>query len=161
MTQQFQYEKQDFQEECVRNIVAIFGALQQHQAFEKVMQSHHEQNRYPFPIHPENKNIDIMMETGTGKTFTFIQTMLELCKHYAYKKFIVLIPSVPIREGTKSNLQDTKEYFKSIYANEREKEIQAYVYEGGNTNEVTQFINESRLSVLILTPASFSHRQNI
>lgn len=102
-----------------------------------------------------------MMETGTGKTFTFIQTMLELCKHYSYKKFIILIPSVPIREGTKTNLKDTKEYFKSIYANEREKEIQTYVYEGGNTGEVKQFINESRLSVLILTPASFSSKTNI
>lgn len=161
MTKQFQYEKQSFQEDCIRNIVEIFGALHQNQAFEKVMQSHHQKNRYPFPIHPENKNIDIMMETGTGKTFTFIQTMLELCKFYGYKKFIILIPSVPIREGTKTNLQDTKAYFKSVYANEREKEIQSFVYEGGNTGEVRQFINETRLSVLILTPASFSSKTNI
>lgn len=161
MTKQFQYEKQSFQEDCIQNIISIFGALHQNQTFAKVMQTHHHQSRYPFPVYPENKNIDIMMETGTGKTFTFIQTMLELCKHFSYKKFIILIPSVPIREGTKTNLQDTKEYFKSIYANEREKEIQTYVYEGGNTGEVKQFINESRLSVLILTPASFSSKTNI
>src|SRR5690606_6266667 len=106
-------------------------------------------------------NIDIMMETGTGKTFTFIQTMLELAKNFGYKKFIILIPSVPIREGTKTNLQDTKEYFKTVYANEREKEIQPYVYEAGKTIEVAQFINETRLSVLIMTPASFSSKKNI
>lgn len=124
MTKQFEYEKQTFQEECVQNIISIFGYLHQNQAFEKVIQAHHQKNNYPFPIIPENKNIDIMMETGTGKTFTFIQTMLELCKQFGYKKFIILIPTVPIREGTKTNLQDTKEYFKTIYANERENEIQ-------------------------------------
>lgn len=161
MTKQFQYEKQTFQEECVQNIVSIFGYLHQNQVFEKVMQVHHQKNNYPFPIIPENKNIDIMMETGTGKTFTFIQSMLELCKQFGYKKFIILIPTVPIREGTKTNLQDTKEYFKTIYANEREKEIQTYVYEDGNTSQVTQFINENRLSALIMTPASFSSKKNI
>ncbi len=161
MTKQFQYEKQTFQEECVQNIVRIFGDLHQNQVFEKVMQVHHQKNNYPFPIIPENKNIDIMMETGTGKTFTFIQSMLELCKQFGYKKFIILIPTVPIREGTKTNLQDTKEYFKTIYANEREKEIQTYVYEDGNTSQVTQFINENRLSALIMTPASFSSKKNI
>lgn len=161
MTKQFTYEKQTFQEECVQNITSIFRDLHQNQAFDKVMKAHHQKNNFPFPIIPENKNIDIMMETGTGKTFTFIQTMLELCKQFGYKKFIILIPTVPIREGTKSNLQDTKEYFKTIYANEREKEIQTYVYEDGNTSQVTQFINENRLSVLIMTPASFSSKKNI
>src|SRR5690554_2988451 len=161
MTKQFEYEKQTFQEECVQNIVRIFGDLHQNQTFDKVMQAHHQKNSYPFPIVPENKNIDIMMETGTGKTFTFIQSMLELCKQFGYKKFIILIPTVPIREGTKTNLQDTKEYFKTIYANEREKEIQTYVYEDGNTSQVTQFINENRLSALIMTPASFSSKKNI
>lgn len=161
MTKQFEYEKQSFQEECVQNIVSIFGNLHQNQTFEKVIQAHHQKNNYPFPIIPENKNIDIMMETGTGKTFTFIQSMLELCKQFGYKKFIILIPTVPIREGTKTNLQDTKEYFKTVYANERENEIQTYVYENGNTSQVTQFINESRLSALIMTPASFSSKKNI
>lgn len=161
MTKQFEYEKQTFQEECVQNIVHIFRNLHQNQDFGKVMQAHHRKNNYPFSIIPENKNIDIMMETGTGKTFTFIQTMLELCKQFGYKKFIILIPTVPIREGTKTNLQDTKEYFKQDYPNEREKEIQTYVYEDGNTSQVTQFISENRLSALIMTPASFSSKKNI
>lgn len=161
MTKQFQYEKQSFQEDCIRNIVHIFGALHRNEPFDSVLKEHHRKNRYPFPVLSENKNIDIMMETGTGKTFTFIQTMLELCKFYDYEKFIILIPSVPIREGTKVNLRDTREYFKTLYANEREKEIQTYVYEGGNTGEVTRFINENRLSVLIMTPASFHSRTNI
>ncbi|HLW15352.1 MAG TPA: DEAD/DEAH box helicase family protein [Flavobacteriaceae bacterium] len=96
MTRQFEYEKQTFQEECVQSILRIFGGLHQNQAFEKVMRTHHQENNYPFPVFTENKNIDIMMETGTGKTFTFIQTMLELCKQYGYKKFIILIPTTII-----------------------------------------------------------------
>src|SRR5690606_23216331 len=106
-------------------------------------------------------NIDIMMETGTGKTFTFIKTIFELNKNFGYKKFIILIPTVPIREGTKANLADTKDYFKSFYANEREKEIETFVYEGGNISSITQFLNSSHLSVLVMTPSSFNSKDNI
>jgi type III restriction enzyme len=102
-----------------------------------------------------------MMETGTGKTFTFIKTIFELSKNFGYKKFIILIPSVPIREGTKTNLEDTKDYFKSFYANEKEKEIETFVYEGGNISAVRQFIVTSHLSVLVMTPSSFNSRENI
>lgn len=157
---QFQYEIQDFQEECVNNIVSLFEDLRQHANFTRVLTEHHERNNYNFPVQ-ETKNIDIMMETGTGKTFTFIKTIFELNKNFGYKKFIILVPSVPIREGTKTNLEDTKEYFKSYYANEREKEIEAFTYEGGNISAVRQFIGTSHLSVLIMTPGSFSHKDNI
>lgn len=102
-----------------------------------------------------------MMETGTGKTFTFIKTIFELSKNFGYKKFIVLIPTVPIREGTKTNLEDTKNYFKSFYANEKEKEIETFVYEGGNLSAVKQFIGTSHLSVLVMTPSSFNSKDNI
>lgn len=92
---------------------------------------HHKKLKYNFPVQ-DTKNIDIMMETGTGKTFAFIKTIFELNRKFSYKKFIILIPTVPIREGTKTNLEDTKIHFKSFYANEREKEIETFVYEGGN-----------------------------
>ena len=162
---QFQYEKQDYQETCINNILSIFESLHQKANFVEVMTAHKNKHKYNFPIQvvqdTKNKNIDIMMETGTGKTFTFIKTIFELSKHYGYKKFIILIPSVPIREGTKTNLKDTKDYFKSVYANEREKEIETFVYEGGNISAITQFINTSRLSVLVMTPSSFNSKDNI
>ena len=102
-----------------------------------------------------------MMETGTGKTFTFIKTIFELNKHYGYKKFIILVPSVPIREGTKTNLKDTKDYFKIFYANEKEKEIETFVYEDGNISVIKQFIGTAHLSVLVMTPSSFNSKDNI
>ncbi|WP_442844822.1 restriction endonuclease [Leeuwenhoekiella sp. H156] len=159
-TKQFQYEIQSYQEDCVKNIISLFESLRQKANFGDVLTAHHKKNKYNFPVQ-DTKNIDIMMETGTGKTFTFIKTIFELSKNFGYKKFIVLIPTVPIREGTKSNLEDTKDYFKSFYANEKEKEIETFVYEGGNISAVRQFIGTSHLSVLVMTPSSFSHKDNI
>ena len=157
---QFQYEIQDYQETCVHNIVSIFERLHWKENFVQVMKENHNKHTYNFPIQ-NTKNIDIMMETGTGKTFTFIKTIFELSKHFGYKKFIILAPSVPIREGTKNGLKDTKDYFKSVYANEQEKEIETFVYEGGNISAITQFINTARLSVLVMTPSSFNSKDNI
>jgi type III restriction enzyme len=157
---QFQYEIQSYQEDCVNNIISLFESLRQKANFGDVLTAHHKKNKYNFPVQ-DNKNIDIMMETGTGKTFTFIKSIFELSKNFGYKKFIVLIPTVPIREGTKTNLEDTKEYFKAFYANEREKEIETFVYEGGNLSAVKQFIGTSHLSVLVMTPSSFNSKDNI
>lgn len=157
---QFQYEIQRYQEDCVTNIVSLFENLRQKVNFGEVMTEHHKKHSYNFPVQ-DTKNIDIMMETGTGKTFTYIKTIFELSKNFDYKKFIVLIPTVPIREGTKTNFEDTKDYFKSFYANEKEKEIETFVYEGGNISAVKQFIGTSHLSVLVMTPSSFSHKDNI
>jgi type III restriction enzyme len=156
----FQYEIQSYQEDCVNNIVSIFEKLNQKINFDTVLKDHYQKQKYNFPVQ-NTKNIDIMMETGTGKTFTFIKTIFELSKSFGYKKFIVLIPTVPIREGTKTNLEDTKDYFKSFYANEKEKEIETFIYEGGNISAVRQFIGTSHLSVLVMTPSSFSHKDNI
>jgi type III restriction enzyme len=99
---QFQYEIQSYQEDCVNNIISLFESLRQKANFGDVLTAHHKKNKYNFPVQ-DNKNIDIMMETGTGKTFTFIKSIFELSKNFGYKKFIVLIPTVPIREGTKTN----------------------------------------------------------
>ena len=159
-TKQFEYEVQSFQEDCIGNIIDIFEKLHQSACLKTIFTEHYKTNNYKFPI-GESKNIDIMMETGTGKTFTFIKTIFELYKNFGYNKFIILVPSVPIREGTKTNLEDTKEYFKSYYANERDKEIETFVYEGGNISSVKQFIGTQHLSVLILTPSSFHSKDNI
>ena len=157
---QFQYEVQGYQEDCVNNIINLFESLRQNINFSEVLKEHHKKNKYNFPVQ-DNKNIDIMMETGTGKTFTFVKTIFELSRQFGYKKFIILVPTVPIREGTKTNLEDTKDYFKSFYANEKEKEIETFFYEGGNISSVKQFINTSHLSVLVMTPSSFNSKDNI
>jgi type III restriction enzyme len=88
-TKQFQYEIQAYQEDCVNNILSLFESLRQKENFGDVLDAHHKKNKYNFPVQ-ENKNIDIMMETGTGKTFTFIKSIFELSKNFGYKKFKTL-----------------------------------------------------------------------
>jgi type III restriction enzyme len=158
--QQFQYEVQSYQEDCINNITSLFEKIRQTETFGEVLAAHQHENWYNFPVQ-DHKNIDVMMETGTGKTFTFIKTIFELNRNFGYQKFIILIPTVPIREGTKTNLEDTKQYFKTFYANEREKEIETFVYEGGNIAAVKQFITASNLSVLVMTPSSFNKDKNL
>lgn len=157
---QFQYEVQSYQEECIEYIISIFEKLHQGYDFHEVLTAHHHKQGYKFTLQ-DSKNIDIMMETGTGKTFTFIKTIFELNRHFGEKKFIILIPTIPIREGTKTNLEDTRNYFKGFYANERNKEIETFVYEGGNISAVKQFISFNGLSVLIMTPSAFNSSSNI
>ncbi|MDY9917326.1 MAG: DEAD/DEAH box helicase family protein [Proteiniphilum sp.] len=157
---EFQYEKQSYQEDCIYNVIHIFEGIHLNQGFNDVIESHLAGNNYPKQTSP-NKNIDILMETGTGKTFTYIKTIFELNRNFGYKKFIVLVPSVPIREGTRTNFQDTKNYFKAYYANNKDKEIEAYFYESGKISEVVGFINNSNLSCLVMTPASFDKDKNI
>jgi type III restriction enzyme len=159
-SKQFHYEEQQYQNECVENIISIIENLRQSQPFVEVLNKCKQQNKHVFPVLNAN-NIDIMMETGTGKTFTYIKTIFELNRNFNYKKFIILTPTVPIREGTKQNFEDTKEYFKTLYANEREKEIEIFAYEGGSIAAVNQYIHCLRLSVLIMTPSSFNKDANI
>jgi len=160
LEKQFQYDVQPYQEDCINNIIGIFDALRQNQQFNIVMSEHKTQHKYRFPIQ-DTKNIDIMMETGTGKTFVYIKTIFELNRNFGNKKFIILVPTVPIREGTKCSFEDTKDYFKRYYANEREKEIEVFVYESGQILSVKRFIGAHHLSVLIMTPSSFDKDKNI
>ena len=68
---------------------------------------------------------------------------------------------MPIREGTKANLEDTKEYFKGLYNDSHGKEIEVFIYESGNISAINQFIKSSNLSVLVMTPSSFNKKDNI
>ncbi|MDR3177500.1 MAG: DEAD/DEAH box helicase family protein [Campylobacteraceae bacterium] len=158
---EFRYDLQPYQEECIANIIDIFRQLSFNKPFSKVIFAHMQNSNYTCSI-SSSKNIDILMETGTGKTFTFIKTIFELNKNFGYKKFIILVPSVAIREGTQANFNDTKSYFKSYYAGCKDTQITPYIYQSGIISEVEQFIsNLEQLSCLVMTPASFNARDNI
>jgi type III restriction enzyme len=157
---EFQYEVQPYQEDCIANIVDIFRQIENNAPFDEIITLHTSRHQLP-PTASKKKNIDIMMETGTGKTFTYIKTIFELNK-IGYKKFILLVPTIAIREGSAAGFEDTKTYFKQIYASSKEREIALYVYESGKTEIIDQFFfNPDELSCLILTPASFNAKDNI
>lgn len=102
-------------------------------------------------------NFTIEMETGTGKTYTFIKTMYELNRLYGFKKFVVVVPSVAIREGTVKNLQITRSHFAADYANVPCVPI---LYDSGKLTELRHFAQSDALSVLVINIDSFTKDNN-
>lgn len=102
-------------------------------------------------------NFTIEMETGTGKTYTFIKTMYELNRLYGFKKFVVVVPSVAIREGTIKNLQITRSHFAADYANVPCVPI---LYDSGKLTELRHFAQSDALSVLVINIDSFTKDNN-
>lgn len=103
-------------------------------------------------------NLTIEMETGTGKTYTYVKTMYELNKRYGWSKFIIVVPSVAIREGVYKSLQTTQEHF----ANEYGKKIRFFIYDsspGGLTN-VDHFASDSAINVMIINMQAFYSSKN-
>ena len=105
----------------------------------------------------EQSHFAIEMETGTGKTFTFVSTIFELYKEFGYKKFIIVAPRVAIKEGIYKTFEVFGEYFKGKYNN-----IQYNVsnYDSGKINIISNFINGNDLQILILTKQSFDKETN-
>ena len=116
----------------------------------------------------ESLFLDITMETGTGKTFTFIETMYKLNAENGLSKFIVLVPSIAIKQGTIKNLDITKEYFQQKYNN---KKLDVFAYSSAPSKKgkgvptipaIENFISNSNnnISVLIMTRQAFASKNN-
>lgn len=99
-------------------------------------------------------NLTVEMETGVGKTYTYIKTMFELNKHYGWSKFIVVVPSIAIREGVYKSFQVTQEHFAEDYG----KKIQFFIYNSGRLAEVERFASSSSISVMIINSQAFNAR---
>lgn len=92
-------------------------------------------------------DFDIEMETGTGKTYVYLRTIFELNKAYGFKKFIIVVPSIAIKEGVAKSLEITKEHFQTIYNN---VVYDTYIYDGSKPEEVRSFAVNDKLKELIL-----------
>lgn len=102
-------------------------------------------------------NLTLEMETGTGKTYTFIKTMYELNKVYGFRKFVVVVPSVAIREGTMKNLQITREHFALDYAN---VPCVPMLFDSNKLSDLRHFAQSDALSVLVINIDSFTKDNN-
>lgn len=102
-------------------------------------------------------NFSLEMETGTGKTYTFIRTMFELNKVYGFKKFLVVVPSVAIREGTMKNFEVTRSHFAADYSNVPCVPI---LYDSNRLNDLRHFAQSDALSVLVINIDSFTKDSN-
>lgn len=99
-------------------------------------------------------NLTIEMETGVGKTYTYIKTMYELNKLYGWSKFIVVVPSVAIREGVFKSFQITQGHFAEDY----NKKIRFFIYDSSNLTAVDQFASDSGINVMIINSQAFNSR---
>lgn len=97
-------------------------------------------------------SLDIEMETGTGKTYVYIKTMFELNKKYGWSKFIVVVPSIAIREGVKKTFEITVNHFMEHYG----KKARFFIYNSSNLNQLDNFSSSSGINVMIINTQAFA-----
>lgn len=106
----------------------------------------------PSPRLEGKYNLTVEMETGVGKTYTYIKTMYELNKYYGWSKFIVVVPSIAIREGVYKSFVVTQEHFAEEYG----KKIRFFIYNSAQLTNIDQFASDSAMQVMIINSQAFN-----
>lgn len=99
-------------------------------------------------------SLDIEMETGTGKTYVYLKTIFELNRNYGFSKFIVVVPSIAIREGVKKTFEITEEHFMENYR----KKARYFIYNSKHLNDLDNFSKDSNINVMIINAQAFNAR---
>ena len=103
-------------------------------------------------------NFSVEMETGTGKTYVYLRTIYELNKQYSFKKFVIVVPSIAIREGVLKNLEVTHEHFQNLYDN---VPINFQMYDSTKVSNLRGFTTTNNIEVLVINIDSFAKDENI
>lgn len=109
-------------------------------------------NNLPRSEKLDGMNFTVEMETGTGKTYVYLKSIYQLNKEYGFKKFVIVVPSVAIREGVDKSLQITKEHFNSIYDNES---VEYFVYDSSKLEQVRNFATSNAIEIMIINIDAF------
>jgi len=97
-------------------------------------------------------HFSVEMETGTGKTYVYLRTIFELSRRYGFRKFIIVVPSVAIREGVLKNIEITAEHFRALYNN---LPFEHFVYDAKKVNRLRQFATSNTLQILVINIDAF------
>ena len=97
-------------------------------------------------------SLDVEMETGTGKTYVYIKTMFELNRRYGWTKFVVVVPSIAIREGVRKSFESMREHFKEYYG----KIVQSFIYDSGNLQKIDDFSTSADIYAMIINIQAFN-----
>lgn len=118
----------------------------------------HIQDRNGIPVNQklDGMNFSVEMETGTGKTYVYLRTIFELAQKYHFTKFIILVPSVAIKEGVAQSIRDTTEHFRQLYA----QPFDWAVYDGKSPESVQQFATSTSIQIMIMTIQSVKGDKN-
>ena len=122
------------------------------------MHSIQRRNKLPLSRDYDSRQFSIEMETGTGKTYVYTKTILELNKRYGFSKFIIVVPSVAIREGVFKSLQVTEEHFKNLYDG---IPYRYFIYNSSKLSDVRQFATSSNIEIMIINIDAFKKAENI
>ncbi|MCY4561177.1 MAG: DEAD/DEAH box helicase family protein [Flavobacteriaceae bacterium] len=99
-----------------------------------------------------NLDFTIEMETGTGKTYVYLRTIMEMYRKYGFSKHIIVVPSIPIKAGVFKSLQITEEHFRGIYGN---IPYNFFVYDSGNHTDIMDFAHNKRLEIMVINIQAF------
>ncbi|MBO6177897.1 MAG: DEAD/DEAH box helicase family protein [Selenomonadaceae bacterium] len=103
-------------------------------------------------------NLDIEMETGTGKTYVYLRTILELNKAYGFTKFVIVVPSTAIKEGVKKTIDITREHFRGIYNNVN---YDAFVYNSDHIEKIRDFATSNDIQIMVIIIDAFQKSSNL
>lgn len=179
---QLKYEHLDYQKQAIDSIVDLFqGEITHHQDDFSLsdkdsmrvianelslskddifnnLKNIQTQNQLSLSDKLDNLYFSVEMETGTGKTFVYLNTIFELYQRYGWRKFIIVVPSVAIREGVLQTLNSTKTYFKDEF----DSPIYHYgEYSGQKTNTLKHFATSTHIEILVMNIQSFEKESNI
>lgn len=179
---QLKYEHLDYQKQAIDSIVDLFqGEITHHQDDFSLsdkdsmrvianelslskddifnnLKNIQTQNQLSLSDKLDNLYFSVEMETGTGKTFVYLNTIFELYQRYGWRKFIIVVPSVAIREGVLQTLNSTKTYFKDEF----DSPIYHYgEYSGQKTNALKHFATSTHIEILVMNIQSFEKESNI
>ncbi|WP_075341187.1 type III restriction-modification system endonuclease [Tenacibaculum agarivorans] len=104
-------------------------------------------------VNRNHLDFTIEMETGTGKTYVYLRTIMELYRKYGFSKHIIVVPSIPIKEGVYKSLEITKEHFKQLYDNVN---YNFFIYDSSKLNEVRDFSTNDGLEIMVINIDAFS-----
>ena len=179
---QIQYEHLDYQKQAVFSVVDLFqGEITHHQddfslsdkdymrviANElllscddifKNLKNIQTKNQLSLSDKLDSLYFSVEMETGTGKTFVYLNTIFELYQHYGWRKFMIVVPSVAIREGVLQTLNSTKDYFKEKF---NSPIYHYYEYSGQKTSVLKHFATSTHIEILVINIQSFEKQSNI
>ena len=103
-------------------------------------------------VERECPHFSIEMETGTGKTYVYLRTMMELSQKYGMRKFVVVVPSIAIREGVKKAIDQTQEHFQTLFNGSK---IESFIYDSGNVSRLRNFASANTIQVMIINIQAF------
>lgn len=138
----------DYQQDAIESTLSVFDGLSTAgEPYRKLgIANTLALDDYPFP------NFSVEMETGTGKTYVYLRSIFELQKRLGLRKFIIVVPSVAIREGVLSSLAMMKDHFRSLY---NKLPYDHYVYSAKDLSKVRQFATANTLQIMVINIQAF------